>query len=163
MAVETLAPEIEERIRLPWAVIQPPWVAGPYRLWSLLDIMKTVDPRFLREVISFCRLDGVFDGVQDACKKLGFTDVKPSDGKVFLTLPEAQEIADLFIAHGLPRSADILLEWTRKDVRSRKLPPEVVMSELQRSIERELRASIFLHIEEDRRGYFEGRTYSVKR
>ncbi|HWN42015.1 MAG TPA: hypothetical protein VNW71_07310, partial [Thermoanaerobaculia bacterium] len=118
--------------------------------------MKHVDPRFLREVINFCLVDGRYTGIQDALRKLGSNE-QVSDGKVFFTLPEAQEIADLFVAHGLPRSADILLEWTGQDVRSRKLTPETVMSDLQRSIERELRSNLFLHVGENERRYYEGR------
>lgn len=96
-------------------------------------------------------MHGVYSGIQDTLKKLGRLDLKVTNGKALFTLSEAQEIADVFKQYGLNRSADILLEWVGKDVRSRQLTPEIVFSELQRSVERELRASIFIHIEESRR------------
>ncbi len=119
--------------------------------------MKIVDQSFLDDVINFCLVSGHYSGAQAALRKLKLTDIPVSDGQALFTLSEAREIAAAFVAHGLPRSADILLEWIGKDVRSRNLTPDVVMAELQRSIERELRANIFLHVDGKRREYLEGK------
>lgn len=122
--------------------------------------MKIVEARFLREIINICLSDGMYQGIQITLKKLDreiAADRRVSDGKVFLTLSEAQQVAEVFKRYGLSRSADILLEWVGRDIRSSGLTPEVVMSDLQRSVERELRTTIFLYVEEGRREYFEGK------
>jgi len=50
MAVEILAPVAGERIGLPSGVILPFWVAEPYRLWSLLDMLRFHAETFLMMV-----------------------------------------------------------------------------------------------------------------
>jgi hypothetical protein len=154
MAVEAAVPLVRGHAELPKEVILPPWVQEPYRLWSLLDIMQIVDPEFLDHLLRFHNLGGLVNGVQKTLNKLGRPDLRITGEKPFLTLEEAEDTAEWFAEYGLPRSGDILREWVKGHP---KLPFETVMPELQRSIERELRASLFLYLPENKRRYFEGR------
>ena len=71
-----------------------------------------------------------------------------------MTPEEGAVEAELLSSYGLPRSGDILREWAGRAMGSRGLGAETIMPELKRSIVREMRANLFLHIPEDRKRYF---------
>jgi hypothetical protein len=154
MAVETEAPLVEGRTGLSREAMMPPWKREPYRLWSLLDLMKIMDLGLLGEILYFCDLNGQFTGMRRVLggKSPLVTDDETVDSPIY----EPDRIASLFVEFGLPRSADIIVEYTRKHPRYAGVPFEDVIAELQRSIERELRANTFLFIEDHRRGLFNG-------
>jgi hypothetical protein len=118
--------------------------------------MQIVDPDFLSHLLGLSHVGSHIEGVRDTLKKLNLPQAKITDGSVIFTAEEGELNAELLSSYGLPRSGDILREWAGRATGSRGLGAETIMPELKRSIERELRANLFLHVPEDKKKYFSG-------